>query len=163
MRNNILKKLRNSNIPNVYYLWAGLSFALFIALIYTVQINSNEPASSGTAATGTPPALAYASRFATQDLRLNMSRSEVIGKMGKPNWAIIPGDKGPLSLSNASFGLELRWNNPSCRDVKVIFSSPLLRVVGWDDGATYCHMRPKEENYENFSCTLPDRKQFCER
>lgn len=163
MSDNMLKKTKKATIPNVYYVFMAVGFAMLITIIYAVKIVTQSGQMEEVAepvVQEAPPALARASQFAQKDLKLGMSRSDVIRKLGKPNWAAIPGDEGQLSLPDASFGLELRWSNPACRDVVVMFSPPPHQVIGWDDGASYCKM-PIKADYEDFSCELPDRKQFC--
>ena len=160
MADNPLKKKRKATIPNVYYVWVVLAFAAVIAVLYAVEISKKSELIEAETTTKAPSAMISAAEYAKQDLKLGMSRNDVIRRMGKPDWAIIPGDKKPLSLPDATFGLELRWHNPACRNVVVMFSPPPYRVIGWDSGATYCSRRAKE-NYDALSCALPDRNHLC--
>jgi hypothetical protein len=163
MDDNLLEKAKKANIPNTYYALIALAFASIIGIVYLVIVGlqSKEIRDEATHAKPAIAQMPKAARFAKTGLRLNLSRSDVIREMGKPDWAAIPGDKGTLALPDESFGLELRWNNPECRDVVVMFSPPPHRVIGWDDGMTYCRTGIKDD-HSDFSCNLPDRKQFCQ-
>ena len=96
-----------------------------------------------------------------QGLKIDMTRTQVLRVLGKPKWAAIPGDRGPMSLKDKSFGLELRWENPGCRDITVLFAADTMKTVAWDDGSERCDYKEDLPNKEAFSCELADRKQYC--
>ncbi|MCH2548316.1 MAG: hypothetical protein MK052_12015 [Alphaproteobacteria bacterium] len=164
MSRDLIEKLKNSNIPNSYYALIALAFASIIGVVYLIAIGLNTKEINQDVATNNTPVKSNAnnaSQIAQNSIWLDMSREDVISALGKADWAAIPGDTGTLSLPDETFGLELRWNNPACRDVVVMFSTPPHRVIGWDDGNKFCSMAKKDDRAE-FSCALPDRKELCE-
>ena len=94
-------------------------------------------------------------------LKIGMSRQAVISLLGHPTWAVIPGDKGDLSLPDPRIRLELYWKNTPCSPVVVQFDSA-YKVTGWDEGRAFCgkdaHLFEPSNEY---SCDKADRSKFC--
>jgi hypothetical protein len=94
-------------------------------------------------------------------LKIGMSRQSVLTLLGRPTWAIIPGDSGDFSLPDPRLKLELYWKNPGCSPVVVQFNAG-LKVTGWDEGRAYCgkdaHLLQPTDAY---SCHKSDRVRFC--
>jgi hypothetical protein len=96
------------------------------------------------------------------NLKIGMSRTTVINLLGKPTWAVIPGDTGDWALPDPRIRLELHWKNPGCGPVVVQFNSN-FQAIGWDEGRAYCgkdaHLFEPSDQY---SCTKSDRKKYCQ-
>lgn len=161
MPSNLLKKIKKAQIPNTYFALVALAFASVIGVFYMVSIGVSSKRIVAEDKNTPKAELSAASRYVSTNMQLGMSRAEVIQALGTPTWAATPQDNSPLSPpSDGEFGLEWHWANPACRDVVVMFSADSFRVIGWDDGATYCNER-ENVDYSQFSCTRPDRQQFC--
>jgi hypothetical protein len=100
------------------------------------------------------------SRKAT-DLKAGMSRKSVISLIGHPTWAVIPGDKGDLSLPDPGIKIELYWKNTPCSPIVVQFGNA-HKVTGWDEGRAFCgeaaHLLEPSNEY---SCSKADRSKLC--
>jgi len=70
-------------------------------------------------------------------LKIGLSHQTVISILSNPTWAVIPGDKGDLSLPDPRIKLELYWKNTPCSPVVVQFDSA-YKVTGWDEGRAFC-------------------------
>jgi len=94
-------------------------------------------------------------------LKNGMSRQAIISLLGHPTWAVIPGDKGQLSLSDPRIRLELYWKNAPCTPVVVQFDSA-YKATGWSEGRVACgkdvHLSDPSKEY---SCGKADRSKFC--
>jgi hypothetical protein len=94
-------------------------------------------------------------------LKSGMSRQAIISLLGHPTWAVIPGDKGPLSLPDPRIRLELYWKNAPCTPVIVQFDSA-YKATGWSEGRVSCgkdvHLFDPSKEY---SCGKADRSKFC--
>lgn len=160
MVKELLQKIKKARIPNTYYALIAIAFALVIGVGYLASIADQKQHVEEEAAAPEHPAISPLSQRATDQLYLGMPREEVIRALGIPTWAAVYGDEGPLSPPDESIGLELRWENPACRDVLVMFSPPPHRVIGWDTGANYCRTGIVTDR-SDFECTNPDRQQYC--
>lgn len=160
MASNLLQKLKSTRVPNSYYFVMLLAVASVLAVAYGVSISGQKKAMEQEQ---NMPENArqesYLSRKVS-DITLGMSRNEVIRRMGLPDWAVVWGDDGVLSTPDPEIALELRWKNPECREISVMFS-PENDVIGWDDGANFCNAGLPMEDREQYACTQPDRQQYC--
>lgn len=161
MAKELLQKLKKARIPNTYYALIATAFVLVIGVGYLATIAGQKQLVEE-ASTPAPeqPVMSQVSQRATDQLYFGMTREETIRLLGIPTWAAVYGDEGPLSPPDESIGLELRWDNPTCRDVLVMFSPPPHRVIGWDTGANYCRTGIVTDR-SGFECSNPDRQQYC--
>jgi hypothetical protein len=86
---------------------------------------------------GEPPPATELSRTAGK-LTMNMSRSEVIEKLGAPPaWVLLPGD--PLDRAPKEEGMlvKLIWKNGLCAPVVADFDAD-QKLIGWDEGRWTC-------------------------
>lgn len=94
-------------------------------------------------------------------LKIGLSHQAVISLLGNPAWAVIPGDKGDLSLPDSRIRLELYWKNTPCSPVVVQFDST-NKVTGWDEGRAFCgkdaHLFEPSDEY---ACGKVDRSKLC--
>ena len=95
-------------------------------------------------------------------LKRGMTRAEVIGVLGKPTWAAIPGDMGDYGIRDAKTGLILFWRNPGLAVVEVHFDKDYK--TRFDGGiplnsASYTHMFEPPVSYQ---CDKPDRNDYCQ-
>lgn len=94
-------------------------------------------------------------------LKLRMSRQTVIGNLGQPTWAVIPSDKGEVSLPDTNIKLELHWKNTPCSPVVVQFDSA-YKVIGWDEGRAICGKDAHIFELSNkYSCGKKNRAKLC--
>jgi len=92
-----------------------------------------------------------------------LTRSEVIGRLGRPTWAILPTDKGDFKTPDASVSLVLIWKNPPCAPVVVDFDRN-KEAIGWDEGRAICGKDVQLLQLEPPStrlCSLTDRNNYC--
>lgn len=160
MAKELLQKIKKARIPNTYYALIAVAFALVIGVGYLASIADQKQQVTEDKTAPEQPAISQVSQRATDQLYLDMTREEVIRLLGLPTWAAVYGDEGPLSPPDKSIGLELRWDNPTCRDVLVMFSPPPHRVIGWDSGANYCRSNIVTDR-SDFECSNPDRQRYC--
>lgn len=157
MADKLFDKIQNKQIPNVYFLLIGIAFCAVVGVVYLAiygmqrNVVLNEDRQLG----GTTP-----KHFNFSRLDYGMSRRDVIHALGKPDWAALSGDEGSLAPPASDIGLELRWSNPSCRDVVVMFDKSREHVIGWDTGDKYCGTMV-ESSRDAFLCTQPDRAKYC--
>jgi hypothetical protein len=94
-------------------------------------------------------------------LNLRMSRQVVISLLGHPTWAVIPSDKGDVSLPDTRIKLELYWKNTPCHPVVVQFDSG-YKVTGWDEGRAICGKDAHLFELSNeYSCGKTNRAKLC--
>lgn len=159
MAKNLFQKIKKTNIPNSYFILIIVAVLSVAAVSYGVTISGQKQQVESEKDTTEERTESMMSRK-VNDLALGMTREEVIRKMGLPDWAAVWGDDGPLAPPDEEIALELRWKNPECREVLVMFS-PEHKVVGWDDGAHFCNADLSMEGREQYACTQPDRAQYC--
>jgi hypothetical protein len=96
------------------------------------------------------------------ELKIGMSRQAIISLLGHPTWAVIPSDKGRLSLPDSRIRLTLYWKNAPCTPVIVQFDSA-YKATGWSEGRVSCgkdvHLLDPSNEY---SCAKVDRSKFCQ-
>ncbi len=96
------------------------------------------------------------------NLKMGMSRAQVIKLLGPAQWVVLPTDKGDWEFLDATTGLELYWDNPGNSNVIVMFDLS-LNVIGWDEGRL--KMKPEDENVldppSDYSCEKEDRSEYC--
>ncbi len=101
-----------------------------------------------------------------ENLKSGMTRAQVVTLLGKPNWAVIPGDKGEWALPDPRIALELYWRNGKCPPVAVQFKDKGGQKVvsGWNAAIVGCFdvecpksLLPGKE----YSCKKKDRRRFC--
>lgn len=93
-------------------------------------------------------------------LKLKMSKAEVLAVLGPATWAILPTDRGDWALEPHQI-LELRWANGNCNNVAVSFDRS-GRVSGWDEGRAVCADKPYSYNPpDKVSCKQKDRAKAC--
>lgn len=160
MARNFLQKLKRTNIPNSYYVVILLAVISVAAVSYGVAISSQKKQLDAEDNTSAQTRVTSLLSRKVNDLNLGMSRREVIRKMGIPDWVAVWGDEGLLAPPDPNIALELRWKNPECREILVMFS-PEDEVIGWDDGAEYCKSGLPMKGREQYTCTQPDRAQYC--
>lgn len=160
MARNFLQKLKRTNIPNSYYALILLAVISVAAVTYGVSISSQKKQVDTETGQSEDARVDTMMSRKVNDLTLGMTRSEVIRKMGIPDWAAVWGDDGPLAPPDPEIALELRWKNPECREILVMFS-PEKEVIGWDDGAHFCNADLPMKGREQYACTQPDRAQYC--
>jgi hypothetical protein len=148
------------HIPIAVYVLIGAVFFAIFALIQGVEYQENKALLHDKAPK--IEELSLASRRVAEEMKLGMTRQDTLRLLGPADWASIRGDTGAYAMpDDESFGLELRWKNPRCRDVLVMFS-PEERVIGWDAGADYCRAQHSADRAD-FACTKPDRAKLCGR
>ena len=156
-----LRELSKKKVPVAAYIALAFVFMIFAGIIFAGNFtgsNVSEPADEKITVANYP----LLSLRAHDKLRIGMTRTQVVSLLGEPQWASIPGDKGGLALISNDFGLELRWANPDCRDITVIFGKNPQTVIGWDDGGNYCGDK-ETTDHAPYSCEKPDRQFFCTR
>lgn len=101
-------------------------------------------------------------------LKMNMTREQVIKKLGRATWAILPDDKDDpdWQLPHPNIMLELYWDNGKCTPVVAQFTvrGGKFLLTGWDEGRSQCFDKayPKSlKPSKKFSCAKPDRKKIC--
>jgi hypothetical protein len=156
MANNWLEKLQTTQIPNSYYLLVVLAFASVAGVVYLAAYTPQDNVTQN----GAQAPQKQLRTFDTNRLTYGMTRRDVIHALGKPDWAAFPTDSGSLAPPKAGIGLELRWDNPACRDVVVMFDESRNQVIGWDDGAKFCRQN-REDDRDTFACSLPERAEYC--
>lgn len=161
MLDKLLIKIKKANIPNSYYLVMAIAVFSVAALGYAISISGTKKQTEPAPATEQTRQTSDLSRRVAQDITLGMPRSEVIRRLGLPDWAAVWGDKGVLATPDPDIALELRWKNPSCREAVVMFSPPPYRVIGWDAGAHFCRSQLPMQGREAFSCANEERRQYC--
>ena len=161
--NQKFRELSKKHIPLwTFFLFAGCVVAFTITLIFLTIHNRRTEIQQTMLPEGfeTPPVATTALSKKAEQLRIGMTREQAIELLGTPYAAALPQDSGPLTLPNGSFGLELRWKNPGCRDISVMFSENPLLVIGWDDGSGFCTLKDTRSR-KHISCEKEDRKNFC--
>jgi hypothetical protein len=96
-------------------------------------------------------------------LENGLTRSEVIGRLGRPTWAVLPTDTGDFKIPDPSVSLVLIWKNPPCAPV-VVDLDRNKKVIGWDEGRAVCGKDVQLLQLEpptTRSCSLSDRTNFC--
>ena len=148
------------------WLWGGVVVVLVLVLaIGSMLAPSSLDKSSPTQSvpqTVDAKALSPESKLAMQKLIYEMPRDAVTAALGGARWAALPGDKGPFAIPNPKdIGLELYWENRDCRTIRVTFSQPPYKVLGWDEGTGDCDQGKNVPDDAIHSCQKPDRAQFC--
>lgn len=161
MPNKLLKKIKKANIPNSYYIVMVVAIFAVAGVIYLAGITGAQKEVEQEAETAQTRVVSQISQRINDELSLGMNRSEVIRRLGEPTWATIWGDKGKIAPPSSDIGLELRWENPTCREAVVMFSPAPHRVIGWDDGAHYCNSAVPTSGRSDFECSLEARRQYC--
>lgn len=160
MIHSLIRKIKKINIPNSYYIVMLVAIVSVIGVGYAVSISGAKKQVESTGTNQTRE-ISDLSRRVSEDITLGMPKHEVIRRLGLPDWAAVWGDRGVLSTPDPDIALELRWKNPSCREVAIMFSPPPYRVIGWDDGAHFCKSQLPVEDRERYECTREDRRQYC--
>lgn len=159
MFHQFIRKIKKANIPNSYYLVMFVAVVSVVGVGYAVSISGTKRQLEQTEESAQE--ISDLSRRVAQDITLGMPKDEVIRRLGLPDWAAVWGDRGVLATPDPDIALELRWNNPTCREVVIMFSPPPYRVIGWDDGAHFCKSQLPMEGRDQFACTREDRQQYC--
>lgn len=159
MLKTLLKKLQNTRIPNSYYVVIALAVFSIAAVSYGISISGNRKQIAEDESPETTRADSLLSKK-VNNLTLGMHRKEVIRSLGLPDWVALWGDRGMLAPPTREIALELRWKNPECREILVMFDEN-ENVIGWDDGAHFCKDQLPLKGREPFECSQPDRAQYC--
>lgn len=96
-------------------------------------------------------------------LDIGLTRYQVVSRLGRATWAVVPGDTGDFKLPDSSISLILIWKNAPCAPVVVDFDRN-GKVIGWDEGRGICGKDVELLRLEpsaNSSCALADRSNFC--
>jgi len=97
-------------------------------------------------------------------LDVGLTRPQVVKRLGRPTWAVLPGDTGDFKIPDPSVWLALVWKNAPCAPVVVDFDRN-EKVIGWDEGRSVCGKDVELLRLEpsaSRSCTLAGRSNFCE-
>ena len=157
---------KRKGVSPKYWLWGGVFAIIIIVLIVGTMV---APSSMDQAATTQSipqtvdaKAITPESKHAMEKLVYEMPRDAVTTALGGARWAVIPGDKGPFAIPNTKdIGLELYWENPGCRVIRVSFSQAPYKTLGWDEGTGHCDQSSGTPDDALYSCQKPDRAQFC--
>lgn len=158
MLSSYIKKLKKKNIPASYYILILVSVFAVISVVFIAGYVSNTPITEAEKAAEAKKVSDKSQRI-IRDMHLGMPKDEVIRRMGLPDYAIAAGREKGLRLVTSDIALELRWKNPACREVAVMFSEEPYEVIGWDDGTEYC--KSANATDEEFSCSRAENAPYC--
>lgn len=91
---------------------------------------------------------------AASALGVGMTQVEVISRIGKPTWVILPKERISLPIPVDADNINLLWQNGPCNPVIVAFKNK--KVVGIDEGRMLCY---KSGSYPNKD--LPNKTYMC--
>jgi hypothetical protein len=158
MLSSYIKKLKKKNIPASYYILILVSVFAIVAVIFIAGYVNNTPITAEEKAEEAKQVSDKSQRI-IRDMHLGMPKDEVIRRMGLPDFAVAAGQSGSGKLGQSDIALELRWKNPACREVAVMFSPEPHEVIGWDDGTEFC--KSAKPTDEALSCSREENAQYC--